>query len=188
MASEQPLPQIPGLTIQCLLGRGRNSAVYRAQQAVSDRIVALKILDEDVPGDTQLQRLQHEARLIASLDHPNIAKIWQFGVSLEGKPYILMEYIKGQTLASRLVHGCLTVAEFEACFLPLCDALQAVHAMDMVHRDLPPGNIMLVQSDTSPAAASSPRLIDFGIAQWCSGSQQSMPDNTTGVLREHRHT
>ncbi|MCA9730018.1 MAG: protein kinase, partial [Candidatus Eisenbacteria bacterium] len=154
--------------------------VYRAQDEVLERPVALKLLPPDVvhsPG--RLAQLTREAQLLASLNHPNIAIIHGMEDSAEGLRYLVLEWVPGETLAARLRRGPLSIAEgFEVC-LQVAHALAAAHAAGVIHRDLKPGNIMI-------AADGRVKVVDFGLAQRFVPSEDrpssQAPTTITGTL------
>src|SRR5688500_5102330 len=122
------------------------------------RQVALKALPEHLAADAErLERLEREARMLASLSHPNIASIY----SLEehaGRLYLVLEWAAGQPLESRLRQGPLEVAEAAAVCYQVARALEAAHEQGIVHRDLKPANIMV-------APDGSVKVLDFGLAK-----------------------
>ncbi len=174
-------PRIDGLEIESVLGSGSKSTVFKARQTNSDRIVAVKILT-DYQIQEDVQRLQREARLLSRLEHANVARVWQFGTSTNGTPFIVMEFIEGRSLAQRLKTGPpLQRSEIERIFIPLLGALQAVHDTGIIHRDLTPSNIMLFGADN---LNESPKLIDFGIAKVVAAdSSTNSAGTTTALLR-----
>ncbi len=183
-ASEGSLCKISvaGLEILELLGRGGMSEVYRARQIDLDRIVALKILlGVKTNAEEKIMRFQNEARLTSSLKSPNIVKVMSFGISQEGKPYIVMEYVEGRSLADEFKkNGSLPLYRFRDVFLPLLRALEEAHNMGLVHRDLKPGNIMLCKDD---AGKENVKLVDFGIAKLLSSSNAQQQNLTrTGAI------
>ena len=144
--------------IVSLLGTGGMGEVYRAHDTRLGRDVAIKILARRVAEDPiLLARLEREARLLASLNHPSIATI--YGVEeWQGTPAIVMELIEGQTLAVRLFEGKIPVPEVVRIARQVADALTAAHDRGIVHRDLKPANIHL-----RPDGAV--KVLDFGLAK-----------------------
>jgi eukaryotic-like serine/threonine-protein kinase len=141
------------------LGRGAMSTVYLARDHELERPVALKVLDDRVAGDDGLkERFVREARLAASLSHPNVVTIFDTGQD-EGRPYIVMECVDGRTLAERLdEEGPLPPAEIAAIGAQICAGLEHAHAAGLVHRDLKPGNLIERSED------GTIKIADFGIA------------------------
>lgn len=145
------------------IGEGGAGVVYEALQLASERIVAIKMLpDTDVVDERSLQRFKREAKTTSALDHPNIVKIFSFGISEDSRPYFVMEYLNGKTLAEVLKsEGTPSLERLRNIFLELMSALEYAHSKGVVHRDIKPGNVMLCSTDNSETA----KLLDFGIAR-----------------------
>lgn len=173
--------QLEGIEILELVGRGGMSTVYKARQMNLDRIVAVKILNGFVlEGESQSMRFQNEAKLTANLDHPNIVKNLSYGVTKDGQPYIVMEYLEGKTLADELKNGPLRLQRFRDVFIPLLSALEFAHQSGLVHRDIKPGNIVLL---SEPDGTAQVKLVDFGIAKILASPEGSAQHLTkTGAL------
>lgn len=161
-------PDIEGIEIIELLGKGGMSLVYKARQTQLDRIVAIKILLPDSALEPEsIKRFQNEARLTGSLNHANIVKTISFGISREGKPYLVMEYLQGVSLADEFKKGTpLTPKKFRDVFLPALSALACAHEKGLTHRDIKPANIMICQDE---AGLEQVKLVDFGIAKFLGG-------------------
>ncbi len=157
-------PKIENIEIIELLGKGGMSLVYKARQKQLDRVVAVKVLSNSAFTDEAgIKRFQKEAKLTSTLDHPNIVKTISFGVSEDGLPYLVMEYIEGRSLAEELRnHKQLKLQRFKDVFLPALSALNSAHQSGVVHRDIKPGNIMLCES---PSGEQQVKIVDFGIAK-----------------------
>jgi len=145
--------------IERTLGRGGMATVYLARDSTLDRPVALKVLAEHFAADeTFRDRFIREARLAAKLVHPNIVQVYDVGEDERG-PFIVMEYVEGDTLAHELQRrGRLPAAEVVSVGIQLCSALEAAHSERLVHRDIKPQNI-LRRPD------GQVKLADFGIAR-----------------------
>jgi Tol biopolymer transport system component len=131
--------------------------VYRARDTKLGREVALKVLPEAFVSDPErLARLEREARLLASLNHPNIATLHAFE-SVEGVRFLVMEVVEGQTLGERLSEGPLPVREALDFFRQVADGLASAHRKGVVHRDLKPGNLKM-------APGGHAKILDFGLA------------------------
>src|SRR5215468_9279895 len=152
--------------IVAALGAGGMGEVYRARDIRLERTIAIKILPVDVSSDpARRQRLQREAKIISSLNHPNICVLHDIGTQ-DGLDFLVMEYIDGETLADRLRRGAIPVEQVLKFGIQLTDALDKAHTSGVVHRDLKPGNIML----TSTGA----KLLDFGLAKPTAGLDRAM--------------
>lgn len=147
------------------LGSGGMATVYKARHLfLENKIFAVKILNENIASDSlHVKRFQHEAKTASKLEHPNLIRIHDFGISREGKAYLLMDFIKGKTLQD-LLNECkrIDVAQFENIFAQVLDGMEMVHAAGIVHRDIKPGNIMLIEQEDGKENA---KIVDFGIAK-----------------------
>ncbi len=141
-----------------LLGRGGMGEVYRARDVKLDRDVAIKVLPEMMAHDKErLLRFQREAKLLASLNHPGVAQIYGFEESA-GSSFLVLEYVEGETLSSRLKRGALPLDEALEAARQIAEALEAAHKKGVIHRDLKPGNVMI-----RPDGAV--KVLDFGLAR-----------------------
>jgi TolB-like protein len=140
------------------LGMGGMGEVVRARDTRLGREVAIKALAGSLTGDRErLSRFRREAQTLASLNHPNIAAI--YGLDEEGgAPYLILEFVAGETLADRLQRGALPLREALGLGTQVAAAVEAAHERGIVHRDLKPGNIMITPSGTV-------KVLDFGIAK-----------------------
>lgn len=143
------------------LGAGGMGVVYLADRDDEQfrQRVALKLVRGTVGDATAIQRFLAERQILAELDHPNIARLLDGGVSEGGQPYLAMEYVEGVPLAEYCEQGRLDVKARLALFLDVCEAVDAAHRSLVVHRDLKSGNILV---DT----AGQVKVLDFGIAKW----------------------
>lgn len=150
--------------ILACVGRGGMGAVYKAQDRESGRFVAIKVLAaERVPDARSNIRFQQEAKALARLNHPCIAKVLGQGVSEGGEPYLVMEFLDGITLAEKIAsQGQLPIEETVRIFIQVCDGLAHAHAQKILHRDLKPSNIMLTNAGEGKHAV---KILDFGIAR-----------------------
>ena len=140
------------------LGAGGMGEVYRARDTRLDRDVAIKVLPDAVAHDKErVLRFEREAKLLATLSHPNIAAIYGFEEE-NGQRFLALEYVEGETLASRLNQGPLPVDEALETCKSIAQALEAAHEKGVVHRDLKPGNVMLKPDGTV-------KVLDFGLAR-----------------------
>ncbi len=149
--------------IDSVLGSGGMGLVYRARdQQVHWRPVVVKVLLEtSAQNEWVLRKFIHESEALARIDHPNVVKVLDRG-EFEHQPFLVMEFIKGQPLTTRLKAGPLPLPEVAVIVHQICQALEAAHAAGIVHRDLKPDNIMVWQrQDGLPEI----KLIDFGVAR-----------------------
>jgi serine/threonine protein kinase len=143
--------------ILSVLGAGGMGEVYRARDTRLDRVVAIKVLPEHRSSSPQVrERFEREARTISSLSHPHICALYDIG-DQDGIDYLVMEYLEGETLASRLKKGPLPTDQVLRYAIQITDALDTAHKHAVIHRDLKPGNIMLTKSGA--------KLLDFGLAK-----------------------
>jgi serine/threonine protein kinase len=171
-AVEQPLG--PGdlvgrYRILRALGAGGVGEVYVARDERLGRDIALKVLRPYVSGlDRPRERFLFEARVTAGLRHPNIVTVYDVGESLDGRPWVALELLEGETLRARLTRGPLSVAEATRIARDVAGALMHAHAASVVHRDLKPDNIFLLHDGTV-------RVLDFGIAKHARGGKGDGP-------------
>jgi len=150
--------QISHFYIIRTLGAGGMGVVYEAQDTRLPRSVAIKVLKDDLARDVDaLRRFKREARLAASLNHPNICTILDVSED-EAQPFIAMELLEGSSLKSRLLSGPLPLRDIVDLARQVCDALGAAHAQAVIHRDITPANIFLT-------AGGLVKLLDFGLAK-----------------------
>jgi serine/threonine-protein kinase len=146
------------------LGDGASGVVYEAEHMELGRKLAIKILGpEHAASPVGLERFRREARLVATLSHPNLVQLYDFGKSLDGRTFLAMELCAGETLDARLQRGPMGWREAAYVAIEATRALEAAHAAGLVHRDLKPQNLMLTTSGGA-AAAPTVKLLDFGIA------------------------
>jgi serine/threonine protein kinase len=158
MAPEELAPHFPQLEILECLGRGGMGVVYKARQKTLNRIVALKLLAPERVSDRKFaERFTLEAQALATLNHPNIVTIHDFGQA-GGFYFLLMEFVDGVNLRQLLRARIFTPQEALAIVPPLCDALQFAHERGIVHRDIKPENLLLDK-------AGRVKVADFGIAK-----------------------
>ncbi len=142
------------------IGRGGMGAVFLAERADQEfkMQVAVKLIKRGMDTDQVLRRFQHERQILASLEHPNIARLLDGGTTDDGLPYFVMEYIKGERIDHYAEQHRLSITERLELFRQVCGAVSYAHQNLVVHRDLKPSNILVTPEGT-------PKLLDFGIAK-----------------------
>jgi serine/threonine protein kinase len=152
------------------LGKGGMGEVYRARDTKLDREVAIKVLSDTMAHDAErVARFEREAKLLASLNHPNIAAVYGFDES-GGVRFLVMEYVEGQTLTRRLDGGVLPVDDTLDVATRIAEALEEAHDNGIIHRDLKPGNVMLTPG-------GKVKVLDFGLAK----AMSDEPSSVTGA-------
>ena len=153
------------------LGAGGMGEVYRALDTRLGRTVAIKVLPPHLSNDPNLkQRFLREARTISALLHPHICTLFDVG-SQDGRDYLVMEYLEGESLAERLARGPLPGDQALQTAMEIADALQEAHRQGFIHRDLKPGNIMLTNLGA--------KLMDFGLAKLLEEEPRNGDDSRT---------
>jgi predicted ATPase len=173
--------EIGGYELTALIGTGGMGEVYKAYDRKLDRPVALKLLPAHLTNDPEwLRRFRAEAKAASSLNHPHILVIHDFG-DFNGRPFIVMEFVEGQTLRERLQAGPIAVREAVAITMQVASALAASHGRGIVHRDIKPENVM-VRPD------GYVKVLDFGLARRMAGgptdtTTTTSPGSLVGTLR-----
>lgn len=150
-----------------LIGRGGMGMVFAARHLrLPGKRVAVKILRSEEPlTPEQYARFRREAEIASRLDHPNVIDVIDFDKLASGTPYLVLEFLRGESLARRLAQGPLPEAETMSIARQIASALQAAHRAGVVHRDLKPDNVFLVPSDAGGVLRSHVKLLDFGISK-----------------------
>ena len=164
---DQPAMTLPGARVGPyqllkLLGQGGMGAVYLAEQREPvKRRVALKIIKPGMDTRQVIARFEAERQALAMMDHPNIARVFDAGMTAGGHPYFVMELVDGVSITQYCDRQRLTPRERLELFLPVCQAVQHAHQKGVIHRDLKPSNILVTLYDGRPV----PKVIDFGVAK-----------------------
>jgi serine/threonine-protein kinase len=164
--------------IERLLSRGGMGAVFEATQLGLDRAVAVKMLLPALSRDEKMrERFRREARSAASLRHPNIIQIYDYGISDHG-PYIVMEYVRGLSLRELLRQGPLAIEQAVEWMSQICSAMATAHAAGIIHRDIKPDNILI---EEQAGGGSTAKVLDFGIAKIREAQAEEAETNLTGA-------
>ena len=174
----EPGEKLGPYQIVALLGRGGMGEVYRAHDPRLARDVALKIVPEDLAGDSaRMARFEREAKLLAALNHPNLGAI--YGIeNVGGRPFLVLEFIEGESLAVRIERGALPIGDALDINRQVALAIETAHENGIVHRDLKPGNVMVRGDGTV-------KVVDFGLAtSGASGSAAASSSSQSPTLTQ----
>jgi tetratricopeptide (TPR) repeat protein len=175
--AEEPAREAPGALIGPYkllqqIGEGGMGTVWLAEQTEPvRRKVALKVIRPGLDSQQVVARFEAERQALALMDHPSIAKVLDGGATASGRPYLVMELVKGTPITTFCDGRRLTPRERLRLFVPVCRALQHAHQKGIIHRDLKPSNVLVVLYDGVPV----PKVIDFGVAK---AAQQKLTERT----------
>lgn len=154
--------------VEAQIAMGGMGRIYRVRHPVLDRLLALKVMRTSAASRRALRsRFQREIRLAAAIDSPHVVAVVDTGKLDDGRPFYVMEYLDGETLADRIRRGPLPIDEACRRGAEMAHGLSAVHRADAVHRDLKPSNVMVVEMSHGPRC----KLVDFGIAKLTTGER-----------------
>lgn len=146
------------------IGRGALGIVYKGKHRILDRTVAIKVLFGGVHNDFSAQeRFKREAQATSQLSHPNVVTIFDFGITPDQLPYIVMDYVNGETLQHLITRlGRLQSRRAVPIFIQICDGMAHAHSRGIIHRDLKPENVILTRDYANEETV---KIVDFGIAK-----------------------
>jgi eukaryotic-like serine/threonine-protein kinase len=174
-------PRLPGnYRLLEPIAAGGMGVVYRARHLHLDREVAIKLAHESLLDGEVLDRFSREASATAAIGHPGVAQVHDFGYTPRGRPYLVLEYLEGESLASRLGRsGPLSPLQASAVAADVAEVLAAAHAAGVVHRDLSPPNIFLAQRHDGVQV----KVLDFGVAKLTAddGGRHTLDDRLLGT-------
>jgi serine/threonine protein kinase len=154
------------------IGEGGMGTVYMAQQTEPmKRVVAVKVIKAGMDSKAVLARFEAERQALAMMDHPNIARVLDAGTTKGGRPYFVMELVKGIPITEYCDERKFTPRQRLELFLPVCQAIQHAHQKGIIHRDIKPSNVLVAMYDERPV----PKVIDFGVAK---ATGQTLTDKT----------
>ncbi len=174
---DQPVPEGPGTVIGPYklieqIGEGGMGTVWMAQQTEPvKRLVAVKLIKAGMDSRQVIARFEAERQALALMDHPNVARVLDAGTTSAGRPYFVMDWVKGVPITRYCDEQHLTPRQRLELFLPVCQAVQHAHQKGIIHRDLKPSNVLVALYDGKPV----PKVIDFGVAK---AAGQPLTDKT----------
>ena len=149
------------------IGRGGMGEVYRARDTKLGRDIAIKVVSEEFSRDKErLDRFEREAKILAQLNHSNIATLHGLEES-DGQQFLVMELVEGETLAERIAKGPIPIEEALPLFIQIAEGMEAAHEKGIIHRDLKPANVKI-------GPDGKPKILDFGLAKALLGEQESV--------------
>jgi len=179
---ENPVDRVGAVLVETyridrLIGEGGMGSVYEATHVRLPKRFAVKFLNLSLLGNLEaLLRFRREAEIVAALDHPNIVSLFDYNLTDDGVPYVVLEFLDGDHLGKRIARGRLTVGETMRILVPVAQALEFAHQRDIVHRDLKPENIILSRN------GESVKVVDFGIAKIRGGLELTAHNTILGTV------
>src|ERR1700709_1379569 len=163
--------------IQQRVGEGGMGVVYKARQMSIDRVIALKMLNQQMPGEQQwVQPFYNEAKACSRLQHPNTIRMFDFGQTQDGRLFMTMEFLDGQSLRRAADQGPLAPQRVMKVLIQCCASLAEAHSIGIIHRDIKPDNVFLLNMAGSPDFL---KLLDFSAAKLLEGDRMK---TQTGVV------
>ena len=157
--------------VQSILGEGGMAIVYKAYHTKMERLVVIKVMQGWLLSNKNaVERFERESKMTAKLAHPNIVTVFDYGVLNAKEPYLVMEYIKGESLGDKIARqGALPFATAAGIIIQICRGLQEAHSVGIIHRDLKPDNILLQDRSDRPDWV---KIVDFGISHLVQGNKR----------------
>src|SRR3954471_22836685 len=151
------------------IGEGGMGVVYKARQTPLDRVIALKMLNSQMAGDqTWVQRFYNEAKACSRLQHPNTIRMFDFGQTSDGRLFMTMEFLDGMSLRDAVAKGPLAPQRVVKILIQCCASLAEAHSIGIIHRDIKPDNVFLLNMAGSPDFV---KLLDFSVAKLLEGDR-----------------
>lgn len=162
------------------LGQGGMGTVYLAERVDGyfDKEVAIKLVERAVYRSDLVERFDNERRILASVDHPNIARLLDGGVTESGIPYVVLEYVRGHSLIEHCDTNRLNVQQRLQLFRTICETVHYAHQNLIIHRDLKPSNILVASMEDLHSSGPQIKLLDFGVAKLINVTAETSSDET----------
>ncbi len=171
-----------GYRVSAELSTGGMGSVYRAEHELLGKPAAVKLLRPEYSANPEMvERFFNEARAATAIRHPGIVEVFDFGYAADGRAYLVMEFLDGETLSSRLSAGHLSEVAAAVIVRGIASALAAAHAKGIIHRDLKPDNVFLVPDPDMPSG-ERPKVLDFGIAKLTQSPTERASQTRAGEL------
>jgi len=181
---EKPGDEIGPYKLLTQIGEGGFGTVWMAERRKPFvQRVALKIIKAGMDSKNVLARFDQERQALALMNHPNIAKVLDGGLTPAGRPYFAMEYVKGEPITNFCDNRKLSLKDRLQLFTQVCDAIQHAHTKGIIHRDLKPGNILVTSGEGDTAQA---KVIDFGVAKALTQAHDVAPDARWQIARQQQ--